>query len=571
MRITAFAGAAVALSAVAMAASPALAAGATPGYNAGTALHEAEKPKAPVDKPAPVPVLPQEEETPFVLPDGGTVLVRDFHLEGTEPTDEAEVRALLEPYRNRDLSLSEVYEAAAKVTNHYRGKGFMMAKAYVPRQDAGAGVLSIRVVIGRYGKTSHDNSSAIHDFLVEGTFDAIVEEGQPISKDGLERAMLLVSDMPGAQMPTVATAAGATPGTSDFMIKTDPTSRLTGYVLGDNFGSRYTGRDRLSAGVDLNAPLGLADKLSLSGMTSKAAGLQNGRAAYAFPLSYSGLRLELAASRTTYKLGDIYHDLEATGIANVWEGTLSYPLIRTSAESLWISVNAASKRLQDKQFDVTTASKRAETGTLAARNTTSGALFGFNLGTDVSSSLTFGNLRFPDSGQAQGNRAGVDTIGDYSKFNLSLGATLSFTDELSLAGSLKAQKALMGKNLDGSEQMSISGPAGVKSHVEGVMGDNGYLFNMEAKYTLPGIADFNHAVGLFTDMGRSYIQDRGYTSERNGTRLTDVGLGYYGNFQYDTNRYLVGKLLLTHAVGQQVDVGEKNARTKLLGQLGVTF
>jgi hemolysin activation/secretion protein len=571
MNRSVLAGAALALSAGLPTAFPALAAGPTPAYNAGTAVHEAERPKAPVDKPAPVPVLPGAEEQPFTLPDGGTVLVREFRLDGLEPLEEAEVQAVLAPYRGRELSLTEIYEAASKVSNLYRERGFMMAKAYVPRQDAGGGTLLITVVVGRHGGTSIDNASPVLDFLVAGAFEDATRQGQPIERDKVERAMLLVSDMPGAQMPTVTSAAGAAPGTTDFMVKVEPASRISGYALVDNQGSRYTGRDRLNLGLDLNAPLGLADKLSLSGMTAEGAALQNGRAAYSVPLSFDGLRLEVAASRTTYKLGDTYRDLEATGVATIYEASLSYPLLRSSAESLSLWTTAAAKRLQDKQAGETIGSKRSKVVTVGARNQTTGTLFGFDLVTDLSPSLTFGDLKIPDASLRAANRAGVNTIGAWSKANLSMAGTLAFTRELSLTASLKGQKALMDKNLDGSEQMSVSGAGGVRSYVEGVLGDNGYLFNVEAKYTLPALGDFGHAVGLFSDSGRAYYQDRDYTTDRNGTRITDVGLGYYANYQYGDGRYLVGKLHLAHSVGQQAPVGEKNARTKLLGQFGLTF
>ena len=81
----------------------------------------------------------------------------------------------------------------------------------------------------------------------------------------------------------------------------------------DNQGSRYTGKNRAYAGIDANSPFGIADKLSVSAMTTNNDGLHNGRAAYAVPLGYSGLRAEFAAARTTYSLGGIYAPLDATG------------------------------------------------------------------------------------------------------------------------------------------------------------------------------------------------------------------------------------------------------------------
>lgn len=542
-----------------------------PNYDAGDALREVERLKPPVEKPQQAPVIPEQEDQPFTVADGQTVLVREFRLEGGEGVDPAEVLPLLEPWRGRELTLTEIYEAAAAVTNHYRAKGFLVAKAYVPRQDASAGILTIRVVTGRIGTVGQENGTANWDFLLEGIFENAMEQGQPVTKAAVERAMLLASDLPGAQMPNIVISPGDAPGTSDFIFRTEPANRLAGYAMTDNFGSRYTGRLRTSAGLELNAPLGLGDKLTLSGMDSEHAGLLNGRAAYAFPIGFDGLRLELAAARTTYKLGDIYQSLNAIGYATSYDASLSYPLIRSRAETLSLSLKGSSRRLQDKSLGTTISDRSAQVGSATLQNQTNDTLFGMDLTTTASASVTGGYLEVPDAGERATNLAGVDSAGLYSKGNLSFSGTLTLTSDISLTGALSGQHTLRGRNLDGSEQMSISGYTGVKSYAEGVVGDNAWLANVEAKHALPGFDDFAHALGVFGDLGQVYIRTNKYSSESNGLRLADVGIGYYANYQYDTGRYLVGKIQLANTVGPQQATGERGPRSKLLASVGLTF
>ncbi len=138
--------------------------------------------------------------------------------------------------------------------------------------------------MGNYGKFSIKNNSLVRNFLLQGVFDKTKETSPVVTRDGLERSMLLVKDMPGAKLPTVAIAPGATPGTSDFDVTVDPSQRFNGYVMGDNQGSRYTGKNRAYAGFDLNSPFGIADKFSLGGMTTDAnKGLVNGRVVLRLP------------------------------------------------------------------------------------------------------------------------------------------------------------------------------------------------------------------------------------------------------------------------------------------------
>src|SRR5215813_1198882 len=124
----------------------------TPQYNIGDALRQSEETRrTPVPRPAATPVLPQLVEPQLKLKDGETLFVRTFVVEGPSLVDEAEVRAILAPYQSRKLTLAQIYEAADKVTTLYRNQGYLVAKAYVPAQDARSGKLKLKLVPGRYG------------------------------------------------------------------------------------------------------------------------------------------------------------------------------------------------------------------------------------------------------------------------------------------------------------------------------------------------------------------------------------------------------------------------------------
>jgi hemolysin activation/secretion protein len=186
-----------------------------PGYNIGDAMKQAAPPpdETRKDRTTPeTPVIVQEEEKHFSLPEGEKIFVKAFNLEGTEKADETELVALLAPYKGRDLTMAEITEAANKLTAFYRNKGYMVAKAYVPKQDATGGILTIRMIMGNYGKFSLNNTSPVKSFFLQGVFEEARGPSPIVARDSLERAMLLVRDMPGAKMPTITVAPGATPG-----------------------------------------------------------------------------------------------------------------------------------------------------------------------------------------------------------------------------------------------------------------------------------------------------------------------------------------------------------------------
>ena len=536
-----------------------------PNYGIGDALREAQPPRPPAPSQPPAPVIVEQPERPLNLPAGETLTVREFRVEGAEAIAQADLQTVLDPYRGRALSMAEIEQAAGKITALYRSRGYLVARAYVPRQDASAGTLVIRVLVGTYGKLTLKNRSLVRDGTVRDVF-APLQAGAAVSRADLERAMLLVGDMPGAALPRLTISPGDAPGTSDFDVEVGESKRFTGYVLGDNQGSRYTGRNRLSGGLDIHSPFGIADKLSLNLMGAEGGGLDNGRLAYSFPLTASGLRLELAAARTSYHLGGDYSDLDAKGRARTVEATLSYPVFRSREQNLSLSLNLAARHLRDEVGVVETVDdKTVKAATFGVQHESWGNLLGRPGYTNLGAGLTYGHLDIANPAQQALNRAGANTAGDFAHLNLRLAANMELAKNWTASAALSMQKALRNKNLDGSEQMSISGPNGVKAYREWVSGDNGYLLNAELRYALPAPEGLTHSLGVFADLGRAWLQNADYATS-NGVRLSDVGVGYQARYGA-----LFGRVQVARAVGSRPQEIVRDGRTRVLVQAGVLF
>ncbi len=541
-------------------------------YNIGNAVREGDQTRqAPLPGAVVAPVLPQLVEPQFTLGDKKTLFVRSLVLDGPALVPEDEVRQILSSYENRNLTLAQIYEAAEKITTLYRSHGYLVAKAYVPQQDASGGVLHFKLVPGQYGSITLQNGSFVRDDFVHGTIDNAVGAASVVRNDELERAMLLVSDLPGAGMPKIAIGPGQQPETSDFIFDVPEGNRIDGYLLGDNYGSPYTGRNRASGGINLNSPLGFGDRLALSGIFSERSELINGRLAYAFPVGHDGLRAEMSFSRTTYVLGRIYTPLAAKGTADAAAATVSYPIFRQQAESLYISGSFAHKILTDKILGTATVNRTSDSGTASVTNNTTGTVIGWPFVTTANFSFTQGYLTFANPAQQTTNAAGPNTAGDYTKLNLTFTATIAFDEKLSLATTLRGQKSLTG-NLDSSEQFGLTGYYGIRSYDEGLSGDSGFLLTPALKYALPDIYALKHQVGLFTDIGAAALERAAWTTTQRGyTELNDVGLGYYATFEYSTNRFAILKAEIAHSFAGNGGAQAYDRATKALFQVGFTF
>ena len=535
-----------------------------PPYNAGSALKDAQPVQPGAPRKAPEPVIIQTEEKPLALPAGQTLTITTFRFEGADFIPEAELLALLASFKGQALSMSDIEAAAARITAVYRDRGYLVARAYVPKQDASDGTLTIRVVIGRYGKVSIRNQSLVGDEPITGYF-AGLKPDTAVSRSELEHSMLLVSDLPGASMPKLTISPAETPGASDFDVDVQPGKRFAGYLYGDNYGSRYTGESRMSVGASLNSPFRLGDRLDFSGMASDGSGLLNGRLAYSLPLGSSGLRGELAYGKTTYALGDIYSDLDATGYADTLETTFSYPLQRSRMQNLKLTLNLAGRQIRDELGAVSQVTeKHAEVATLGVTHERYGQLFGRDTYSSISGSIAFGHLSIGDNEQRALNQAGANTVGDFSKVDFSFFGRLALTDKLTTSTTLAVQQSLK-RNLDSSEQLTISGTRGVMAYEQSVSGDSGYLFNAELRYALPGKFGIDHSVSLFYNTGRVHLYNADYTTS-NGDHLSDVGLGYQLSWQK-----LFARAQISRAIDSWPSSVSRDDRTRFLLQAGMVF
>lgn len=545
-------------------------------YNAGTAAREGEQAQkhAPPTEKGGVLNLPQLVEPQLNLPKGEKLRVRRIVVKGGGSLVPAEkVRDLLQPYEGRQLSLAQIYEAADKITALYREAGYLVAKVYVPEQDARGGTLNLKLVPGRYGQVTVNNTSLVSDHVIDGILvHQGVTEGPLIEKDGLERAMLLISDLSGAGIPRSVMGAGRTQGTSDFQFEIPEERRFDGFVLEDNFGTPYTGRWRSIVGINANSLLGLGDKLSAFGMISENTDLMNGRVAYSVPIGYDGLRAEAAVYHTDYALGDQFESLNATGSVNGVSGSLFYPLLRTREDTIVVSAAYNYKRLNDLVLDISTNDRTINEGTVSINRDKVGELFGLPLVASANLGLTIGNVEYPSADQLAYNKAGADTAGDFQKIAGGITVTLALAQQLSLIVDVRGQKSLSG-NLDSSEQLGLSGIYGIRSLNEGLSGDSGWIVTPELKYALPDIYSWHHAASVFFDVGGVALENGGYTTTQPDYLSTaDVGIGYYGTYEYSPGRAVLLKAYLARTIDETSDI-QSYSRGSTVGllQAGITF
>ena len=513
-----------------------------------------------------IPSLPGEAlKEPMVEESGKQIEVKHFTITGALHVKPEILQEMLQPYEGKSYTFAELQKIASTVTRYYREQGYFVARAYIPKQSMREGILEIAIIEGNYGAFHLKNSSLVKDESIQAMLDDVKDE-TIVSVDTLERAMLIINNTPGAKVTAADVKPAQTVGASDFDMTVEASEPYNAYIVGDNYGSKYTGRYRMNVGLSANSPLGYGDKLGMNGLLSTTSDLKNGKLSYNFPLAANGLRGEVSAAKTTYSLAEDYQALDALGNATTLEASLIYPIMKTRLETLDISLSYDHKNMKDEVRSTDTVTKKeSDAANLTLAYTKSCLLFGLNSTTNASMTLTHGNLSFKDAAALAIDQAGAQTDGDYSKISGTVEKFIQFNPEYALTASLRFQKALGSKNLDGSEDFSLGGAYGVRAFPDSEhSAENGYLLGIELFYTLPTYEGINHKVSLFGDTGYATMENTISGSE--SRQLSDIGLGYQASY-----KQFFTKAQIAHVIGAEKVESESEHSTRLLLQIGYIY
>ncbi|WP_370678913.1 ShlB/FhaC/HecB family hemolysin secretion/activation protein [Comamonas sp. GB3 AK4-5] len=484
--------------------------------DAGRLLQENRPAPAP---PAAAPALPEafkdERKADGAPTAGPRVVLREVRVQEVLGVDMVRLRAAtgLDQVIGQSLDLNGLRALAQQVTHYLQDQGYLVARAWLPEQDLSSGVLQINVLEGRYGQVlaqSSDNAvvASAQRWL------ASMQPGQAVTQAQLHRSLLLLTDLPGLSTRSVL-RPGANVGEADLLLEAEPTDRWKGQVALDNYGNRYSGRERLSAGLEFQPGLVFGDQASIDVLGTREKTWQ-AAASYSLPLGVDGWRLQTQLSRTDYQLGKEFSALDAHGTADTFFLGASYPLLRTQNANIRTSAGWQYRTLRDHR-DALHSSERKNVKAVVL--SLSGDLIEPHAVSWGSMTLHAGDLKLRDD-QLEIDHLTARTAGRYNRLNLDAARIQSVVSNWSVYGRVSAQWA--NKNLDGSEKMTLGGSTGVRGWPTGeAIGDRGWLAQLELRWQLaPAWQPY-----VFVDAGSVHLNKSPWSQGHNTRSIAGRGLG----------------------------------------------
>lgn len=462
--------------------------------------------------------LPQVNRQPKITPppeikkkDSVIVKPKEFRFFGNKLISSEDLTFAVKPFLNKELSFDGLLLAADAVAAAYKDFG-VLARAYLPEQDVSEGLITIQIVEARFAglRTNEYASEMVGVEVVEAFFEKAQALGQPLKPSKLDRAILLVDDLPGISILGTL-EPGQSEGETALFVQAKDEPRFVGDLGFDNTGSRATGSKRLTVNMAMNSPGQRGEILTLNGIRSQ--GTQYGRLYLNVPDGFDGLRLGFSVSTLTYKV------IEGPGAAVAVKGKSNskgidsnYPIIRGRLHNVYWSTALDNKSF----FTEDISSVRSDYESDSFRTGLSGNAFDdFGGGGSNSASINYtkGNLKYA---LQNSQLIGIDP--KFNKFNYSFTRQQSIVESHSVLFSLQGQHARQA--LDSSEKFYLGGSQSVRAYPTSELGgERGYLVSAEWRWRV----NSDWVLTAFRDQGQATSLPA--TSSDEKSTLTVKGYG----------------------------------------------
>lgn len=455
--------------------------------------------------------------TPPATEDAGPVVhVKAFRVEGGTLLSPLKLQKALHGFTDKDLSLTQLQEAAWVVTQTYRKAGWLV-NAFVPPQEIEDGQVLIRVVEARLGKIQVEVAPQVRVSArqIRELVKAQLQPGEFLNLARVDHALLLASELAGVSA-SGSFAPSQTDGSSDLLVMVGGGKTVDVQFSFDNYGARTTGSNRVSTHFGFNSILGRGDLLQVSLVQTQGSNYQ--RAAFSMPVGAQGLKVGVHSSDMGYNFA--WNNADLAGFARTRGIDFSGPVIRSESSRWSWSLSTDNKQLHNTANEAVTSDYRID----VARASLSGSWFDEWLGEAQNSldlSMTDGNVMQP------ADTTGVQ--GRFRKFNVSFSREQSVFKDLSWY--LQAQTQSASRNLDSSEKLYLGGASGVRAYpTSEVGGASGYVAStglrqrLGAGFTLTGFVDWGR-VTLCRDLYTLCLKDKNGGKEPAVQALHGYGLG----------------------------------------------
>jgi hemolysin activation/secretion protein len=486
----------------------------------------------------PLPGLPNFDlkiETPEKAPVSKAVdeiefTIKQIKVEGVTQYPPEQIKKIFASLEGKRVSLEALRNAADQLESRYRADGFFLVRVFVPPQQVKDGLFSIRVVEGYIEAAFAEGGTDAAQQLVESLLAPVVGK-KPVNLQSLEKALLILNDIPGMRVAGVL-RQGSALGASELVVSLVDPPKVSSLFSMNNSLSRVLGEWNTNLNVNINNPSATRPGLLSLGLSTSALNdyLRAVTARYSTFVGDQGMVISFGGLAASAKLGASLASSVIESNSYSLGPRVRYPLKRSRGLSLFIDSGLTLNHSRTTQMDAgeiiadssTVADVSLAAVDLGRFNGNTEATVGISQGLDALGSISTNALAPSVSGFSQ-----RFTKLKYSASRLQ-GLPQDFSLQMNFLGQWSSDTLLSG------EQVLFGGSMLGRAYDSGaVAGDSGFGLLMElrkdmpAEKFIPRLANGKVQFFIFTDYAEARLNLNPNRSETTASlRSHGAGLRY---------------------------------------------
>lgn len=405
--------------------------------------------------------------------------------------------------KKRGITLGQIESIADQITKFYRQRGFILAKAYIPKQEVRDGIVTLTLLLGSLGSVDVNNNKMYNDSILKSVFENMLTN--PVTSSEVESNLYLINDFPGISVNGYF-EPGYQVGDTKLTINVKNEKKINSNIRLDNHGTDSTGKYRLYADLHINNLLGNADLLSLSVLyASDPDNTEYWRASYETKLFSPRFKVGFGASENQFVVDK--SDLNATvginGKVTILDASAHYQLTRSRKKNTSIDIiyeNIYSDLQLGDFVDVDNKLDEELNNTSLSYN--------FDYLNEKSRTLHQGSYKFTNGKFVFGSEIGQDTNYQFINIDYTMLTFIKvpFTESSSrLIFRTNAQYS--GNTLPSVSRSSLAGPTKARGYASDIYSADDALYaGVDWVFNSPDIFDFSF-FGLtnFKDVAKPFV------------------------------------------------------------------
>lgn len=233
----------------------------------------------------------------------------------------------------RGITLGQIETIADKITRFYRERGFILAKAYIPKQEVRDGIVTLTLLLGVLGSVDVNNNELYSESTLKSVFDDMLT--MPVTNAQVEENLYLINDFPGISVNGYF-EPGYQVGDTKLTINVKDENKYNFNIRLDNHGTDSTGRYRTYADAQVNNLFGNADLFNISILNaSEPNNTKYYHVWYETNLFSPRFKAQIGASRNQFIVDKSELDaaIGISGIVEIVDAKLRYQLTRSRTKN----------------------------------------------------------------------------------------------------------------------------------------------------------------------------------------------------------------------------------------------